>query len=193
MSDQYLPKRAAAITAVANRFVTTTNMKVGAYTVANASSADGTARTVRITVTKNIENDTMGTITVVGTDVHGKAQTEVIIPNNGDTSGGVKDGVLAFQTVTSITGAGWVSGGSIDTIVIGTSTTVGIANKTGTLHTVTITSTVASIVTIADSLGTIAVLKASIAEQTLTYNCLFVGWLTITPAGATDLTATYKV
>ena len=102
------------ITAVANRYVTSTNMKNGAYTIANQPAS---AKNVTVTHTAAGTADTLGIITVVGTDENGKAQTEVITPLNGAVASGTK----YFKTLTSITGSGWVidAGSGNDTIVVG--------------------------------------------------------------------------
>jgi hypothetical protein len=97
-----------------NYLVTTTAMKVGAYTVAAQpkgshvvtvkSSAVGTA-------------DTQGTVVVVGKDSDGKVITETLTPVAGSTV----TGSLGFEEITSITGAGWVIdvGAGNDTIIVG--------------------------------------------------------------------------
>jgi len=98
-----------------NKIVTTTDMKVGAYTIAAQPSA---ASLLSVTITAVGTADTMGTITFVGTDVNGDALTEEIIP--------VVDSTVytdvEFATVTSAAGAGWVIDGvegTEDTIIIG--------------------------------------------------------------------------
>ena len=102
---------------VANRLVTTANMKVGSYTVANSGLHSGSeCRSVRLTVTKAGNVDTLGTITITGTDYLDQVITDIIVPIDNTTA----DGVKCFKTVTSIVGAGWVSDGTPDTIVIGT-------------------------------------------------------------------------
>lgn len=105
----------------AARIVASTNMKVGSYTIANASSVDGIARNVTVTATAVTGNDTVGTITVTGTNVEGTTITEALIPVQGSTVAGNK----AFKTVTDVTGAGWVISSGNDTI------TVGFGNKLG--------------------------------------------------------------
>lgn len=98
-----------------NKIVTTTNMKVGAYTIAAQPSA---ASLLSVTVTAVGTADTMGTITFVGTDFYGNALTEEVTPVADDTVYTTN----AFKTVTSATGAGWVIDaveGTEDTIIIG--------------------------------------------------------------------------
>lgn len=109
-----------------NRFVTTTNMIVGAYTVANAASADGLPRNVTVTATAVTGSDTVGTITVTGTNAAGAVISEAIIPAQGSTVAGVK----AFATVTGVVGAGWVINTGNDTIVVGTGNLVGLPAAT---------------------------------------------------------------
>jgi hypothetical protein len=108
-----------------DRFVTSTNMKVGAYTVANAASVDLLARNVTVSVTVATGADTMGTIVVTGTDLEGATITETIVPVGDATVAGLK----AFRTVTSIVGAGWVISGGNDTIEIGTGGIIGLPVK----------------------------------------------------------------
>ena len=117
----------APAAAVANRFVTDVAMKVGAYDVANASPADGLARNV--TVTHSVQGgtaDTLGTITVTGTDIEGNVISEEITPVSGDVAAGAK----AFKTVTGIVGAGWAidAGGTpaADHITVGFGNLVGL-------------------------------------------------------------------
>jgi hypothetical protein len=101
------------VNAIPNRIVTSTNMKVGAYTVANQpyipskitvkSTAAGTA-------------DTMGTITIEGIDENDIPKTETLTPISGSTV----TSETIFKTVFSVTGAGWVIDGGNDTIMVGT-------------------------------------------------------------------------
>lgn len=99
---------------VANRIVTSTNMKVGAYTVAAQPIAPCL---LSVTVTAVGTADTMGTITFVGTDIDGAALTEVVTPIAGSTVYTTNE----FASVTSATGAGWVidAGLGNDTLTIG--------------------------------------------------------------------------
>ena len=104
-----------------DKIVTTTNMKVGAYTVAASPSVPSL---ITVTVTASGTADTMGTITVVGTDIYDRVLTEVITPVAGSTVTGTR----YFKSVTSVTGAGWVidAGAGNDTIVIGVPMSGGI-------------------------------------------------------------------
>jgi hypothetical protein len=102
-----------------NQFVTTTNMKVGAYTLAATTHSDSLCRNLLVTVTQGGGvNDTMGTLLVTGTDYLNAVLTETITPSANSTAVGIK----CFKTITSIVGAGWArngAGGSEDTIIIG--------------------------------------------------------------------------
>jgi hypothetical protein len=78
---------------------------------------------------------------------------------------------------------------------ISTATTTTVKSGTGRLHTITIGETAAGAITIYDNTaasGTIiAVLKASIVEQTLIFDVKFTTGLTIVTAGASKLTVSY--
>lgn len=97
---------------VANKIVTSVNMKVGAYTIA---AQPVTPARLSVLSTAVAAADTMGTIDIVGTDVNGAAQLETITPISGTTVYSTK----VFKTVTSATGVGWVINSTNDTIVIG--------------------------------------------------------------------------
>ena len=96
---------------VANKIVTSVNMKVGAYTIA---AQPVTPARLSVLSTAVAAADTMGTIDIVGTDVNGAAQLETITPISGTTVYSTK----VFKTVTSATGVGWVINSTNDTIVI---------------------------------------------------------------------------
>jgi len=99
--------------ATTNYLVTTTNMKVGAYTVAAQPKG---SHIVTVTHTRVGTKDTLGVIRVVGTDSYGNAITEDITPLDNT----IAYGTLGFETITSITGVGWVIAGSDnDTLVVG--------------------------------------------------------------------------
>lgn len=95
-------------------YVVSANMKVGTYTLANAAPDVG-ARNVTVSHTAVGAADTLGTITVAGTNLAGAAISEVITPVSGTTVQGAK----AFASVTSVTGAGWVISEGNDTITVG--------------------------------------------------------------------------
>jgi hypothetical protein len=176
---------AAATSAVANQFVTTTNMKVGLYTLAN-SGAMPTAGARHVTVTHTTVSgaDTLGTIDVVGTDLLGRTISESIVP----LAGTIATGALWFGAVTSVTGTGWVISGSNDTLVVGCSAGTAVLVGEGRLDSVVINTTAAGTVTLADSRGTIAVLKASVAEGDYPFGVTTHGYLTAALTAASDIT-----
>jgi len=76
---------------------------------------------------------------------------------------------------------------------ISTQTTTIITTKdTGILHSVVIGETSAGAITISDGTGTIAVLKASIAEGTYLFDVAYQGNLTVVTAGASKITVSYN-
>jgi len=103
--------------------VTTVNMKVGAYTIAAQPLG---SHVVTVTHTKVGTLDTLGIITVIGTDSDGIVITEVITPSEDATV----TGLLGFEAITSITGSGWViDGADNDTLVVGIGAIVGPVGK----------------------------------------------------------------
>lgn len=181
---------AAATSAVANQFVTSTNMKVGAYTVANSGAmpTEG-ARKVTVTHTQvGGVTDTLGTVTVTGTNLAGAVISEAITP----LSGTVATGTLWFATVTSVVGAGWVIDTGNDTLTVGCAAGVIAAEGTCSLHSVVVNTAAAGAVTLSDSAGTIAILKASVVEATYTYDAACAGYLGVAAAAATDITVLFS-
>lgn len=71
-------------------------------------------------------------------------------------------------------------------------TTVFGTQPSGILHSIVIGETSVGAITISDAVGTIAVLKASIAEGTYLLDCAYTGFLSIITAGASKLSITYK-
>jgi len=109
-----------------DRIVVSTNMKVGAYTIAVGAPLGGGARNVTVTHTQvGGVTDTLGTIVVVGTDLNNETLTETIIPSDGATVQGTR----AFKTVTSVTGADWVIAEGNDTITVGFGDLIGLPDK----------------------------------------------------------------
>lgn len=102
----------APVVADDDKIVTSANMKVGAYTIA---AQPDVCRNITVTATAVGAADTMGKITVVGTNYDGETISEEITPSAGSTVAGAK----AFKTVTSVTGSGWVIGEGNDTIKVG--------------------------------------------------------------------------
>lgn len=91
----------APIVADDDKIVVSADMKVGTYTVA---AQPDVPRNITVTVTAGSDADTMGTITVAGTNYADAVISEVITPVAGSAVAGKK----AFKTVTTVTGAGWV-------------------------------------------------------------------------------------
>lgn len=178
----------AATAAVANRYVTSTNMKVGAYTLANATPPTAGARKVTVTNTTVTGADTLGTIDVVGKDLQGVTITESITP----LAGTIATGSKWFASIISITGVGWVINTGNDTITVGVGADVIVAEGSGTLYAVVVNATAAGTITLADQAGTIAVLKASIAENTYYYECAFSGYLSVALAAASNVTVIHS-
>jgi len=105
-----------------NRIVTSTIMLVGAYTIAAGTPAGGGAMNVTVTVTQDTEDDTEGTLDIVGTDIDDQVLLETLTPLIGSTIQGTR----AFKTVTSVTGVDWVNGGTEDTITVGFGDLIGL-------------------------------------------------------------------
>jgi hypothetical protein len=94
--------------------VASTNMKVGAYTIANQPSAEGR---ISFTVTTVSTADTLGTIALVGTS-DGATVTETITP----VANARVWSQYVYTAITSITGSSWVTGSTADTIKVGQQT-----------------------------------------------------------------------
>ncbi len=110
------------ILADVDRIVTSANMKVGEYTIA---AQPDVPRNITVTVTAGDTADTMGTVTVTGTNRDDDVISEVITPEAGATVAGTK----AFKTVTKVEGADWVidgSEGTNDTITVGVGDELGL-------------------------------------------------------------------
>lgn len=103
----------------ADQVVTSTNMVVGTYTVA---ADPDVPRVITVTHASVGATDTLGTITVEGTDFAGTVISEVITPSADTTV----TGLLAFATVTSVTGVDWVIAEGNDTIEVGTGPALGL-------------------------------------------------------------------
>ncbi len=179
---------AATTAAVTNRFVTSANMKVGTYTIANASPVWSGGCQVTLTHTTVAGTDTLGTVTIVGTDLSGSTITEVLTPvaDSTVTSVGI------FRSVVSATGAGWVAVSTADTIVIGCAAGSFAAASGGVLGNVIVNTTAAATVVISDKRGTIATLKASIAEGTYPFNVAYAGYLKVATTSTNDVTVTHS-
>lgn len=174
----------AANPAVANRFVTSTNMSLTPYTVANATQPTTPgARRVTVTHTTVAGTDTLGIITVTGTGLRGNVITDTVTP----VADSVASTNLAFVTVTNVVSTGWVAVSTADTIVVGAEAGSTVLDTTGQLFAIVVNTTAAGTITVANGSSTIAVLKASIAEGTYYYQC-DVGRVTVTLAAASDVT-----
>ena len=174
----------ASTAASTNRFVTSTNMIVGAYTLANSTASHGAGFKVTATITAVTGNDTAGTLVVVGTNLAGQAVTETITLTAG--SGG--SGSQIFRSLTSVTGAGWVINTGNDTIVVGQAVDAYVMDGSGELYAVVVNTAQATSIALADAGGTFATLKASIVENTYYYRCEISGFLKITSAGTVNYT-----
>lgn len=175
-------------------FLTSTSMKNGAYALTKTTPTTPGAR--RITVTHTSENDyyeypaeELGTLTVVGKTLSGQTVTEVITPVADD----VVSSTRWFASLVSVTGAGWVeSGGAADTIEIGYGADICVLDGPGRLERVVINATHASTVVLADARGTIATLKASIAEGHYEYDLDVASFLTVDLNGTQDVTVIHS-
>lgn len=104
--------------------VSSTNMINGEYTLQTDADPD-VPRNILVTATAGDTADTMGTITVYGTDIADRPISEVIVPA---TTGAVA-GKLAFKTVEKVVGAGWAKDETEetnDTIKIGYGNKIGL-------------------------------------------------------------------
>ncbi len=178
---------AATTAAVANRFVASTNMKVGTYTVANASPVWAGGCFVTVTHTEVGGGvDQLGTITIDGTDLNGTGISDVIVPVNGTVATGTK----VFRTVGAVTGAGWVIGTGNDTIVVGCAAGNIACGSQGQLGGVLVNNAVATAVVISDASRTIMTIPASQAAGTF-YDLNgvdFGGYLKVATTSTNDVT-----
>lgn len=182
---------AASTAAVTNRYVVSTNMIVGAYTLAATTPAWQGGAFVTITHTAVTGTDTLGAIVVVGVDIAGNVRTESITPLNGT----VATGVIAFRTITSITGVGWVINTGNDTIVVGVAAGAIACGTSGSLYAVVINATAAATVVLSDSTRTIATFKVSIAEGSYLFGpqgADFLGYLRVTTTSTNDVTVVHS-
>lgn len=175
---------AAAPTADDNGYVTTADMKVGAYTLAATVPTYG-ARRVTAIRTVVVVADTPGTVVVVGKDLANQTITETLIPGAHTVT---VTGTRFFKSITSITGVGWVSDGTPDTIIFGWNAQNAVVTGEGLLHAVVVNTTAAGAITLTDARGAIGVLKASIAEGHYVYDLAFAGYLRVETAAASDIT-----
>ena len=182
-----LTNTAATTAAVANRFVASASMKVGTYTIANASPVWSGGCFVTIThATVATGTDTLGTVTIVGTNMSGQTQTEVITP----VADSVATSTKIFRTIVSATGAGWVIAGGNDTITIGCAAGNIACGSGGQVSGVLVNNSVATAFTVSHAGGTIMTVPASQAAGTY-YNLGgvdFSGWLKVATTSTNDVT-----
>lgn len=178
---------AATTAAVANRYVTSANMKVGAYTLANTTPVWAGAAFVTVTHTQvGGVTDTLGTIVVVGKDLSGQTRTETITL----LSGTVATGTVPFRSITSVTGVGWVIDTVEDTIVVGVAAGNIVCGSGGSIGGVLVNNAVAAAVVISDGARTIMTVPASQAAGTY-YNLHgvdFSGYLKVATTSTNDVT-----
>ena len=93
------------------KIVAAVDMQVGAYTIADRYLSP---KQLSVTHISNGDTDTLGTLAVVGTLLD-EAVTETITPVADTTV----YSTYAYDTITSITGADWVTAGDADTISVG--------------------------------------------------------------------------
>ncbi len=181
---------AAANAADADRFLESVNMADGAYTLDNTTIGTQGARKVTLTHTSGDTTDTLGTVTIVGTDLAGQTITEVLTPS----ADGVVTSTKWFASVTSATQAGWVIDGSEateDTITIGYGADILVLEGAGKLERVIVTETAAATIVVADARGTLATLKASIVEGSYEFG-IDVTDLTVDLNGASKVTVVHS-
>lgn len=174
----------ASTAAVANRFVTSTNMKVGAYTLANSTPLWQGGCVVTFSHVSVTGTDTLGTVVIVGTDLTGAVATETLTP----TADSTVTGSQIFRSITSITGVGWVINTGNDTITCGVAAGAYVCGSQGTLGAIVINATAAAAVTISDKSRTIATLPSSATVGNYNYGCDFAGFLKIATTSTNDLT-----
>lgn len=180
----------ATTAAVTNRFVTSTNMIVGAYSLANASPAWQGGCFLTATITAATGNDTPGTLEIEGTDLAGNAITESLTL----VAAGTATSSKIYRTITALTGAGWVINGGNDTIVVGCAAGSIVCGTSGQLYTVVVNATAAATVVFSDSTRTIATLAASIANGAYNFGpgVDFVGYLKVATTSTNDITVVHS-
>ena len=75
---------------------------------------------------------------------------------------------------------------------IATATTTAVKASGGTLHRIVVGETAAGAITVNDTNGTVAVLKASVAEGTYDFGLICVGKIEVVTAAASKLTVVYE-
>jgi hypothetical protein len=179
----------AAPAAVANGYVVSTNMIVGAYGLAATQPTFG-ARHVTLVRTVVVEADTPGTVVVLGVDAYGKVITETLVVG---ANGVTVTGTLFFATITSLTGVGWVSGGTPDTIVIGWDAVNAAAIKSGSgiLHAILMEVANTGILTFNDATGAKMILPAAFPIGLYPLDIGFAGKIELVVLAADRVVAIY--
>ncbi len=177
---------AATTAAVTNRFVASTNMSLTTYTIANASPVWSGGCLVTVSHTTVAGADTLGTITIVGTDLTGATISETITP----LAGTIATGTKIFRTVTSATSVGWVAVSTADTVVIGCAAGSYASGSGGILGGVLVNNTVATAFSVSDASGTIITVPASQAAGTYYPfgGVEFSGFLKVSTTSTNDVT-----
>lgn len=179
---------AATTAAVTNRIVASANLKVGAYTIANASPVWSGGAFITATVTTVDTADTVGTLVLVGKGLHGEAVTETLTL----VQGGAVTSSKVFRSITSATGAGWVIDaveGTPDTIVVGVAAGSIAARGGGSIHSVIVNNAVAAAIVISDSGGTILTVPASqAAGSEFILDVPYSGFLKVATTSTNDVT-----
>jgi hypothetical protein len=181
---------AATTAAVTNRFVTSTNMSLTPYTIANGGLPVWQGGCfVTVTHTSVAGTDTLGTMNLVGVGIDGQAKSEVITP----LADSVATSANVYRSVTSLTSVGWVAVSTPDTIVAGVAAGAICVGSSGQLFAVVVNTTAAATVVLSDSKRTIATLKASIAEGHYQYQGLeFAGFLKVATTSTNDITVIHS-
>ena len=178
---------AAANGADADYFLNSVTMQATAYTLDENTPATSGARHVTATTATNGGADTLGDLVITGTDLSGQTISETITLSAGATVTGTK----WFRSVTSAVTADWVTDGTDDDITIGYAEPICVVDGPGRLEAIVVNTTAAATVVVADATGTIATLKASIAEGHYAYG-IDVMDLTIDLNGASDVTVIHS-
>ena len=170
----------------ANGYLTSVDMKLGAYTL-DANEPTSGARHVTVTRTAAGDADTGGTVVLVGKDLSGQTITETITV-------GASTVVVAssqwFSYLTSATGVGWVidpGGPTADTIEIGWGAECAVATGSGECKAMLLAVTHASTITFTDATGTLAVFPASFAVGYYELELGFSGFLQVATGGTQDV------
>ena len=154
---------AATTAAVTARYVTLVAMSNVALTKAQTTPVWSGAALTSVTHATVATTDTLGIVTIVGVDLAGQVQTEVITPVADSTV----YGLIPLRTLTSATISGWVQGGATaDNISVGVQAGNIAAAGSGILHGVLVNNVVAATVVIKDASKTIMTIPASQAAGT---------------------------